>query len=160
VTDRSPGSGAAMFAHLQEVHTMFRGQLALLVEAAGQWADGAAAPDTVMAAAGPFAAAGSGRDLRVHCLYYCRSLTMHHSIEDTGMFPQLRAAAPEAAALFDRLEAEHHAVAKIIGELEDLLSTAQDSSAPALHASLTRLSDQLTAHLDYEERVLEPLFGP
>jgi hypothetical protein len=154
------GSGHAMFAHLREIHAMFRDQLDALIRAAERWADGDAVPGDVAAAAGALTPPGAGRDLRVHCLYYCHALTMHHSIEDSGMFPGMRAVAPEANALFDRLQAEHVVVHEIIEELTGLVSGVDDNGhAPAIRDALRRLADKLNAHLDYEESVLEPIFG-
>lgn len=155
------GAGAAMFAHLQEVHALFRGQLAALRVAVDRWAQGSAVPADVLAAAGAFTPAAAGRDVRTHCLYYCQALTLHHSIEDTRMFPAMRAAAPEAVALFDRLEAEHHVVAEILAELTELVSSVDNGgTAHAVGVRLRRLSDELETHLAFEEEVLQPLFGP
>ncbi len=153
----TPGAGAAMFQHLQEVHGYFRGQLAALRRAADDDAPAAA----LVAAAGAFTPSGAGGDLRLHCMYFCHALTMHHSIEDSRMFPGMRAAHPEAAPVLDRLEAEHHVVAELVEKMLVLLSSVPaGGSTPALRDALRTLSDELTAHLDYEESVLEPLFGP
>jgi iron-sulfur cluster repair protein YtfE (RIC family) len=147
-----------MFAHLVEVHGFFRSHLAALRRAVDDWAaSGNAAPPPGVAG---LASMVGRTDLRAHCLFYCRALTMHHTLEDAQMFPAMRAAYPEAAPELDRLEAEHHVVAEILDEVTVLLSTV-DGNEPAseVAAALADLSTKLEEHLAYEERVLRPLFG-
>lgn len=96
-------------------------------------------------------------DLRAHCLYFCHGLTTHHTIEDQHWFPQLRRVHPDLAPVIDRLESDHHKVADYLTRIEraaNALPTAEPTALDDLRAELKRLSDDLLAHLSYEEESL------
>jgi hemerythrin-like domain-containing protein len=98
--------------------------------------------------------------LGAYCQSYCRLVTTHHSIEDSSMFPHLRAADAALEPVIDRLEAEHHVIAGVLDEVDRGLVAVV--SGPGGMAELRRavdlLSDTMTSHLAYEERELvEPL---
>src|SRR4051794_36814405 len=83
-----------------------------------------------------------------------RVLHHHHTAEDDGIWPIIRAADPAAGAIFDRLEADHD-------ELQLLLDEVNDSSRPiGLRAPVLRaLHTKLCEHLACEERDGVPLIG-
>jgi len=141
--------GQAMLVHLIEVHKLFRGQLDTLRIALSE------EPAVAAGAAAQIA----GRDLRRHCLYFCQGLTMHHTIEDVQWFPVLRGIHPDAPPVVDRLASEHEAIAVHLEELAELaprLGDGDSASAEAARKRLAALTDELTAHLDYEEEALAP----
>lgn len=96
-------------------------------------------------AAGPAVQAGWDR--------FTRFLHIHHTAEDTHLWPVLRAKGADPAVL-DRMEAEH-------GRLDDLLDAvdaavrAGDASRLAVQAD--RLADGLGAHCEHEEEQALPL---
>lgn len=95
----------------------------------------------------------------------------HHQIEDFHYFPAFRRTEPGLAAGFDRLEAEHAALASDIAaaeaalaELRSAVDAAADteSSAPGIAAeryiaAAERLCARLVAHLNDEEDLVVPL---
>lgn len=95
-------------------------------------------------------AAPGTRDLRTRCLYYCHHVEMHHTVESHFLFTALKERFPEHAAVIDRLEAEHVKVAEILRDIE---------RAADVKPELERLSEELLAHLDYEEEQLIPLLA-
>jgi iron-sulfur cluster repair protein YtfE (RIC family) len=80
------------------------------------------------------------------------TLHKHHTAEDEEFWPRLRARAPEAAHVFDQLEAEHE-------RIDPLLARATDRTAPLAERAevFTQLHELLNAHLDLEEAVAVPL---
>ncbi|WP_043626644.1 nitroreductase/quinone reductase family protein [Nonomuraea candida] len=137
--DAGPPSGRLGDA-LITIHDAFRKELALIRRE--------------VAASGPRLAA----QLRVNCLTMCQGLHTHHSREDGFMFPSLENRHPELAPVMARLRAEHEVIARLLGELQDLLA-ADDVAPPDLLAEVNRLTGELEAHLDYEEEQLVPLLN-
>jgi hemerythrin-like domain-containing protein len=83
---------------------------------------------------------------------------VHHSNEDTHMFPALEHRYPELEPVMERLRAEHEKIARLLDELKTLL--ADGDVAPAdLLSEVERLTHELEAHLDYEEAQLVPLLS-
>jgi deazaflavin-dependent oxidoreductase (nitroreductase family) len=93
-------------------------------------------------------------DLRSNCLALCMGLDRHHMGEDNVMFSFLQQRFPELGPVLGELRTEHGTVAKLRGELSDLVS--QESPA---QAEFDRLDAELTAHLDREEALLVPLLN-
>src|SRR4051794_22826936 len=81
-----------------------------------------------------------------------RVLHHHHTAEDDGIWPIIRAADPTTAVVFDRLEGDHD-------ELQLLLDEVADASRPMrLRAPVLRcLHTKLSEHLACEERDGVPL---
>lgn len=90
-----------------------------------------------------------------------RFLDAHHQGEDALLYPRARERAPEHVVVFDRMEAEHHAVAASDSAAKDVLAawTADPSSsnATALAGALGDLRSVLETHLEDEERVFLPI---
>lgn len=97
-----------------------------------------------------------GAQLRVTCLTLCQGLDVPHSREDAGMFPALEHRYPELAPVMERLRAEHEVIARLLDELKTLLD-GTDVAPDVLLAEVDRLTGELEAHLDYEEKQLVPL---
>lgn len=74
---------------------------------------------------------------------YRGALHGHHTVEDTAMFPDLRARLPEHAADFDVLDAHHRAIDPLLDHPLSL----------ELVRELQRVLDE---HLELEERVVIP----
>jgi deazaflavin-dependent oxidoreductase (nitroreductase family) len=139
VGDGPPDAGPGPFyAVLRRVHEAFRRELRLV--------------RAETAAAGP----RLGAQLRVNCLTLCQGLRNHHGGEDAGLFPALHHRRPELAPVLDRLRDEHEKIAALLAELSAVIGAEGTSPAEALR-EVERLTDELEAHLTYEETALLPL---
>jgi alkanesulfonate monooxygenase SsuD/methylene tetrahydromethanopterin reductase-like flavin-dependent oxidoreductase (luciferase family) len=98
--------------------------------------------------------------LGAYCESYCRVVTTHHTIEDRSLFPDLRARDAGLAPVIDRLAEEHHVIATVLDDVDRALVAlvTEPHQIGALRRAVDLLSDTLTSHLSYEERMLlEPL---
>jgi hypothetical protein len=98
--------------------------------------------------------------LGAYCESYCRVVTTHHTIEDRSLFPDLRARDAGLAPVIDRLGEEHHVIATVLDDVDRALVAlvTEPHQIGALRRAVDLLSDTLTSHLSYEERMLlEPL---
>ncbi|WP_369987530.1 nitroreductase/quinone reductase family protein [Streptosporangium sp. 'caverna'] len=137
--DGGPPAGPAGDS-LKAIHDAFRRELTLIRRE--------------LAESGP----GLGAQLRVNCLTLCQGLHHHHLGEDGGMFPALERHHPEMAPALERLRHEHEAVGRLLTRLKALISG--DGTDPGtLLAEVDRLTAELEAHLDHEERQLVPILN-
>lgn len=94
-----------------------------------------------------------------HLVWMMQFLHLHHSGEDQGLWPLVRAVNPAAEALLDEMDADH---ARIGPEIERVTAAATDYRAdPAaredlVHA-LTALEQVLLPHLQREEDEMMPV---
>lgn len=140
---------------LVEVHTWLRAQL-LHVHAETE------AHFTARAGrrgAGEPPAAPLGLQIRQRCLAFCQALEFHHTAEDGHMFPTMEGYHPHLRDVFDRLREEHHSIAAVQQALSALLADVAVAEPDRFRAELTRMTEELTAHLDYEEEQLLPLLA-
>ncbi|MEU3018841.1 nitroreductase/quinone reductase family protein [Nocardiopsis sp. NPDC007018] len=133
---------------LVQVHTWLRGQLANVRVEAERYLAGrdASATDSGV---------GLNLQIRQHCLAFCESLHFHHTGEDT-MFPGLAEGFPHLREPIERLVEEHRVVDRVRGELEALLADVATADRARFMAELDRLTEELQAHLDFEEDTLIP----
>ena len=94
-----------------------------------------------------------------HLLWMMDFLHHHHHAEDVGLWPMVRARNPEAAAVLDRMSAEHAVVEPL---LERVLAAARgyragDAGRAELLAALDELSGPLLTHLGHEEDEAMPV---
>ncbi|PRH80249.1 nitroreductase family deazaflavin-dependent oxidoreductase [Streptomyces solincola] len=101
---------------------------------------------------------GLGVQLRINCLTFCGGLHTHHTGEDGMMFPALARQHPHLEPVLDRLGREHERVAALLAELERTVS-AEDAEPAAVLREVERLTEELEAHLRYEEEALLPVLG-
>ena len=146
--------GEALVAELKWVHDMIRRDLSTVRRMAADVAAGLPA-DEVGHAIRSLAANGPLWQLRINCLQYCRFVHSHHHTESIALFPGLRRSNPSLNPVVDKLEADHLSIS---GQLDDVAVAAQalgDGPDPArrerLARALLRLSEDLQAHLQYEE---------
>jgi iron-sulfur cluster repair protein YtfE (RIC family) len=150
-----------LFSELLVIHGMLRDGLAQvrqLADRAAAGADDAEIVEDVEALA---------RDsalwrLRSSCLYQCRFVHGHHSLEDAMLFPAVRDAAPDIAAEVDRLESDHRVVAEHLHAVEDAAAGLTDGlpgDRRRLVEALLRLETDLLDHLAREEQLLRPVLG-
>ena len=80
--------------------------------------------------------------------------------EDALLFRKVRRVEPGLGSLIERLEADHREVADLLYAVEELAnglpSTEAEADRKPLAEALGRLHESLLAHLDLEERSLEP----
>ncbi|WP_411083457.1 nitroreductase/quinone reductase family protein [Streptomyces sp. cmx-18-6] len=140
---------------LTEVHVWLRGQLAQVhTETEAHFAARAAHQG-----AGAPPPPGLGLQIRQRCLAFCQALEFHHTGEDGHVFPAMEGYHPHLRHVFDRLRDEHRSIAAVQSALAELLADAAIAEPDRFRAELTRMTEQLTAHLDYEETEILPLLA-
>ncbi|MDX3757216.1 nitroreductase/quinone reductase family protein [Streptomyces mirabilis] len=122
---------------LRVVHDAFRRELALIRQ--------------------EFAVSGSslGAQLRVNCLSLCQGLHRHHAGEDLGLFRVLADRHPGLTPVLDRLRVEHERITVLIEELRRVVGERPAVPTRVL-PEVVRLTEELEAHLAYEEEQLTP----
>jgi hypothetical protein len=142
------------------VHDHLRGELSQLRDVVEQVAAGSMAAGEARSHLNTMTMRQNNWTLGTFCEQYCRVVTIHHTLEDTGFFPYLRRADERLAPVVDRLEEEHRAIHGVIEQVDQALValvTKPDGIAD-LRAAIDLLTDTLLSHLSYEERELvEPL---
>ncbi|WP_329533544.1 nitroreductase/quinone reductase family protein [Streptomyces sp. NBC_01450] len=123
---------------LRLVHDGFRRELAIIRE--------------------EFASSGSslGAQLRVNCLTLCQGLHRHHAGEDLGLFRALADRRPDLTPVLDRLRVEHERIAVLVEELRRVVGE-QHADPTRVLPEVVRLTEELEAHLAYEEERLIPV---
>ena len=148
-----------LYGELLVIHGMLRGGLAQVRELADRAAAGV--DDTAIVADVEALARDSALwRLRSNCLYQCRFVHGHHSLEDAMLFPAVRDAAPDIAGEVDRLEADHRAIAEHLHRVEDAAAGLTDGlpgDRRRLVEALRTLEEELLDHLSREEELLRPV---
>ena len=107
---------------------------------------------TAAAAAGMADAAG----VRAGWENFKSQLLLHHSVEDTHLWPRVRRAAaglPHGLVLLDEMEAEHAQIDPLLAAVDHALA----SSAGSLAAHVGEMASALQWHLKHEEEAALPL---
>ncbi|MFD4586261.1 nitroreductase/quinone reductase family protein [Streptomyces sp. NPDC087659] len=139
VENGPPNMGTtSMGEAIKAVHDAFRRELALIRRE--------------IAESGP----RLGAQLRINCLTLCQGLHNHHTGEDSALFPFLAGRYEELAPVMDRLREEHGKIAELLDELRRVVA-ADDADPGLVQAEVGRLTDELEAHLVYEEEQLIPV---
>ncbi|MBT3074912.1 MULTISPECIES: nitroreductase/quinone reductase family protein [Streptomyces] len=154
---RTPAPAITSLADkLTEVHTWLRGQLAQVhTETEAHFAARAAA----LRGAGTPPPPGLGLQIRQRCLAFCQALEFHHTAEDGHMFPAMEGYHPHLRPVFERLREEHRSIAAVQSALAALLAGVAVAEPDDFRAELARMTEQLTAHLAYEEAEILPLLA-
>ncbi|WP_394615837.1 LLM class flavin-dependent oxidoreductase [Lentzea sp. JNUCC 0626] len=95
-----------------------------------------------------------------YCESYCRLVTIHHTLEDTSLYPQLRQGDGRLGPVLDRLTEEHHVIHEVLERLDAALvaTVAEPHRIAEVKESVDLLTDTLLSHLSYEEgELLEPM---
>lgn len=150
-----------LYAELIWVHDHLRDGLAAVAELADRTSRGEDAA-TLQADMAGLARDSALWRLRSHCLYQCRFVHGHHSLEDALVFPAVRRAEPSIDAAVDRLEADHRVIADLLHEVEDAAEGLGDGlpgGRERLIGALQRLQTDLHDHLGREEALLRPVLA-
>jgi hypothetical protein len=151
--------GDHLVRELLWVHGLIRRDLQTLRDLAERVVAGAS-PEEVRAEIGSLQTNSPLWKLRVNCLYYCRFVHTHHTLEDWALFPALRRSSPALGPVVDKLEADHRQVS---GHLDDVEAAADDlvqedtpTGRRRMVEALNAVALYLLAHLDYEEQAITP----
>ena len=146
--------GEAMVAELKWVHDMIRHDLGVIRQMAADTEAGLPA-SAIRGMVQSLASGSAVWQLKVSCLQHCRFVHSHHTHESLMLFPALREANPALGPVVDKLEADHAHVSDLLDEVEAAsLGLGEPGEAAArerLASALRALSDDLLAHLEYEE---------
>ncbi|QKG21750.1 hemerythrin domain-containing protein [Actinomadura verrucosospora] len=93
-----------------------------------------------------------GAALRAGWDRFTTFLQVHHTAEDTHLWPVLAGRVADGAVL-EQMEDEHNALDRLLDGVDAALS----GPAPALAARAAELAQVLTAHCDHEEELALPL---
>ncbi|MEY9214536.1 LLM class flavin-dependent oxidoreductase [Thermobifida halotolerans] len=153
-------TGRALGQHLVDVHDHLREELARLRDLVDRVRAGALSAGDARSAINQMTLRQNDWTLGAYCASYCRVVTQHHTLEDSSIFPHLRAQEKELEPVIDRLTEEHHAIHRVLDDVDRALVAfinRSDDFAP-LQEAVDVLTDVLLSHLSYEERELvEPL---
>ena len=147
--------------HLVDVHDHLRAELTQVRDVVDQVVRGHLQVGAARSAVNAMTMRQNNWTLGAYCESYCRVVTGHHGLEDTGIFPHLRASDPDAVPVIDRLEEEHEVIHDVLDDVDRALVAlvADDPGAlDRLRHVVDLLTDTLLSHLAYEEReLLHPL---
>ena len=96
-----------------------------------------------------------------HLGWMMRFLHAHHTTEDQGLYPMVRARNPAAAALLDQMHSDHEVIAPAIGRFDAAAASYGRSNtggdAERLLVALDDLEEHLLPHLRREEDEMMPV---
>lgn len=99
------------------------------------------------------------RALASHLTWMMHFLHLHHTGEDVGLWPLIRAENPSAGALLDQMDADHRRIGPTIIAVEEAARAYRDDHAARerLLDALAALADVLLPHLRREELEMMPV---
>lgn len=91
--------------------------------------------------------------------FFSATLHQHHQAEDTFLWPNIRPKAdPQEILVLDAMEAEHEALASMLGAVdEDFTTLSAKSDRSQISARLDELRTVLSGHTQHEEQVGIPI---
>jgi iron-sulfur cluster repair protein YtfE (RIC family) len=157
---RYSGSARQAGQHLIDVHDHLRAELTQLRDVLDQVREGAVSAGAARSVINEMTMRQNDWTLGAYCATYCRTVTTHHSGEDSMLFPHLRRSEAGLVPVIDRLEAEHTVIHDVLEGVDRALvafvATPDDFSG--LQEAMDVLTDALLSHLAYEEQqIVEPL---
>lgn len=152
--------GRAVGQHLIDVHDALRAELDTLLDVVGQVVAGVRSVGSARSEINKMTMRQNSWTLGAYCAAYCTTVTGHHSLEDTAIFPHLASSDEALEPVIDRLTAEHHTIHEVLeGVDKALIALAADPSRiDEVQEAVHVLADTLLSHLSYEEiELVEPL---
>ncbi|MEV6072524.1 hemerythrin domain-containing protein [Nocardia sp. NPDC052001] len=128
----------ALGKELIDTHNWLRGELARVARELDEYRDGGTVRPL--------------REVRGHCLAFCRALSAHHTNEDESAFPVLAQRFPELAPVLGELGEDHRMVADILTRMTTLLGDVTADNLTAVRNEITGLAAILESHFRWEER--------
>ena len=159
-------AGRALARDLVTVHDHLRSELGQLRDMIAQVAAGSLDPGAARSGISKLTMRQNQWTVGAYCESYCRLVGLHHTIEDTSLFPGLGRLDSRLSPVTARLHEEHEVIAGLLARVDSaLVSLVTDPvpGMPLVRAAVDLLTDALLSHLSYEEhQLLEPLarFGP
>ena len=159
--DRDAGtpSGRASAQMLVSVHAHLRSELEQIRDVVAEVAVGQSSAAVARSLINQMSMRQNYWSLGAFCATYCRVLTIHHAIEDSNLFVDLRSRDESLGPVIERLSEEHEVVAAVLTSLDAALVAMVENAEnlSAVQEQVDRLTDVLLSHLDYEEA---ELLGP
>ena len=159
-------AGRAFARDLVAVHDHLRSELGQLRDMIAQVAAGSLDPGAARNEISKLTMRQNQWTVGAYCESYCRLVGLHHTLEDTSLFPGLSRLDARLSPVTRRLHEEHEVIAGLLARVDAaLVSLVADPvrGMPLVRAGVDLLTDALLSHLSYEEhQLLEPLarFGP
>ncbi|TDV41734.1 LLM class flavin-dependent oxidoreductase [Actinophytocola oryzae] len=142
------------------IHDHLRAELARIRSLIRQVADGATDVAAARSEINTMTMRQNNWTMGAYCESYCRLVTMHHTLEDRTLYPQLRRADGRLTPVLARLTEEHHVIHDVLERVDAALvaTVADPARITELSAVVDLLTDTLLSHLSYEEReLIEPM---
>jgi alkanesulfonate monooxygenase SsuD/methylene tetrahydromethanopterin reductase-like flavin-dependent oxidoreductase (luciferase family)/hemerythrin-like domain-containing protein len=153
-------AGRAGSQQLIDIHDHLRAELARVRSLVHQVADGAVDVAAARSEINTMTMRQNNWTLGAFCESYCRFVTLHHTLEDQMLYPQLRRGDARLGPVLDRLTEEHHVIHGVLERVDRALvaMVGEPERITELSAAVDLLTDTLLSHLSYEERELvEPM---
>ncbi|MCX2949991.1 LLM class flavin-dependent oxidoreductase [Lentzea sp. NEAU-D7] len=153
-------SGRAMGRQLIGVHNHLREELTKVRSIIKQAVDGTIDVGEARSEINTMTMRQNNWTMGAYCESYCRLVTIHHTLEDTSLYPQLRAGDARLGPVLDRLTEEHHVIHEVLERLDAALvaTVAEPRKIVQVQEAVDLLTETLLSHLSYEEHELvEPM---
>jgi alkanesulfonate monooxygenase SsuD/methylene tetrahydromethanopterin reductase-like flavin-dependent oxidoreductase (luciferase family) len=153
-------SGRALGRQLIGVHNHLRDELTKVREIVKRVADGLLDVGEARSEINTMTMRQNNWTMGAYCESYCRLVTIHHTLEDTSLYPQLREGDPRLGPVLDRLTEEHQVIHEVLERLDAALvaTVAEPHRVTEVQESVDLLTDTLLSHLSYEEgELVEPM---
>jgi alkanesulfonate monooxygenase SsuD/methylene tetrahydromethanopterin reductase-like flavin-dependent oxidoreductase (luciferase family) len=153
-------SGRALSQQLIDVHDHLRQELGKVRSLVKQVADGTLAVGAARSEINTMTMRQNNWTMGAYCETYCRLVTVHHTLEDRSLYPQLRQGDARLGPVLDRLTEEHRVIHDVLERVDAALVAvvADPKKIADLQDAVDVLTDTLLSHLSYEERELvEPM---
>lgn len=153
-------SGRAHSRQLIGVHNHLREELTKIRGVVAQVADGVLDVGDARSEINAMTMRQNNWTMGAYCESYCRLVTIHHTLEDTSLYPQLRAGDARLGPVLDRLTEEHQVIHEVLERLDAALvaTVAEPKRVVEVVEAVDLLTDTLLSHLSYEEHELvEPM---
>lgn len=153
-------SGRALGRQLIGVHNHLREELAKVRSIVQQVADGILQVGDARSEINAMTMRQNNWAMGAYCESYCRLVTIHHTLEDTSLYPQLRQGDPRLGPVLDRLTEEHQVIHHVLERLDAALvaAVAEPGKVTEVQEAVDLLADALLSHLSYEEgELVEPM---
>lgn len=153
-------AGRVHSQQLVDIHDHLRSELSRVRSLVHQVAEGVVDAGAARSEINTMTMRQNNWTMGAYCESYCRFVTLHHTLEDRTLYPQLRRGDARLAPVLDRLTEEHHVIHGVLERVDAALvaTVADPTRITDLRAEVDLLTDTLLSHLSYEEHELvEPI---